>query len=351
MKEVFMSKLSNIYEAKMTPSEAFSILGVTSGITADGLKKVYRQLSNKHHPDIGGSVEKQQEINQAYEVAKKNINAVSFKQDWEALRQKSREANKRNAIRFFNDLNMKFRPADFQSYFENVFSKPFTYTEERYPKDVDKNTGLGVGTQLTFSDKDNDTVIDLRISANLSNMSRETKQLAGDSDVSYDLWTDIVIFHNNKKNKLKRSDWQSTNSHKVLKDPQELFPPAKMKTIALGTKSKKAKFTKKDATLFVNKKIGGRPFNDSTVVDITDDSGFVIDRNVFMRTPMWTIRGMYKTEKKHSIKYDMKNRFDTASLPETEDALIKLKNAVDSFRKHKDSKKFGKELQGIKPIK
>lgn len=46
----------------------YDILGVKKDASADEVKKAFRRLARKHHPDAGGDEEKFKEINQAYEV-------------------------------------------------------------------------------------------------------------------------------------------------------------------------------------------------------------------------------------------------------------------------------------------
>jgi molecular chaperone DnaJ len=46
----------------------YDILGVPKSATADEVKKAFRRLARKHHPDAGGSEEKFKELNEAYEV-------------------------------------------------------------------------------------------------------------------------------------------------------------------------------------------------------------------------------------------------------------------------------------------
>lgn len=46
----------------------YDILGVKRDASADEIKKAFRRLARKHHPDTGGSEEKFKELNEAYEV-------------------------------------------------------------------------------------------------------------------------------------------------------------------------------------------------------------------------------------------------------------------------------------------
>ncbi len=46
----------------------YDILGVKKGASAEEIKKAFRRLARKHHPDAGGSEESFKEINEAYEV-------------------------------------------------------------------------------------------------------------------------------------------------------------------------------------------------------------------------------------------------------------------------------------------
>ena len=46
----------------------YDTLGVKKGATADEIKKAFRRLARKHHPDAGGSEDRFKEVNEAYEV-------------------------------------------------------------------------------------------------------------------------------------------------------------------------------------------------------------------------------------------------------------------------------------------
>lgn len=50
---------------------AMSLLGLSEGFTQDDVKKAYRRLSKKHHPDMGGTEENFIRLNKAYKYLMK----------------------------------------------------------------------------------------------------------------------------------------------------------------------------------------------------------------------------------------------------------------------------------------
>ena len=51
-----------------TKKDYYAVLGVSETATTDEIKKAFRKLAVKHHPDKGGNKEKFQEINEAHTV-------------------------------------------------------------------------------------------------------------------------------------------------------------------------------------------------------------------------------------------------------------------------------------------
>lgn len=54
----------------MSKRDYYEILGIAKSASADEIKKAFRKLAVKHHPDKGGDEAKFKEINEAYEVLK-----------------------------------------------------------------------------------------------------------------------------------------------------------------------------------------------------------------------------------------------------------------------------------------
>ncbi|MGV8084575.1 MAG: molecular chaperone DnaJ [Coriobacteriia bacterium] len=52
----------------MATENYYDVLGIKKDASADDIKKAFRRLARKHHPDAGGDEEKFKQINEAYEV-------------------------------------------------------------------------------------------------------------------------------------------------------------------------------------------------------------------------------------------------------------------------------------------
>jgi DnaJ-class molecular chaperone len=56
-----------------TIEEALDILELPKFITREDIRKQYRFLAKKHHPDVGGKCEKMEALNHAYRLLMKYI--------------------------------------------------------------------------------------------------------------------------------------------------------------------------------------------------------------------------------------------------------------------------------------
>ena len=56
----------------------YKILGVQSNSNPDDIKKAYRKLSLKHHPDRGGDASEFKKINEAYQILNNEDTKASY---------------------------------------------------------------------------------------------------------------------------------------------------------------------------------------------------------------------------------------------------------------------------------
>src|SRR6185369_12816985 len=65
---VFAYKKREAYTTHTMAKDYYSVLGVDKKATQDDIKKAFRKLAHKHHPDKGGTDEKFKEITEAYSI-------------------------------------------------------------------------------------------------------------------------------------------------------------------------------------------------------------------------------------------------------------------------------------------
>lgn len=64
----------------MSKRDYYDVLGISKSASADEIKKAFRKLAVKHHPDKGGDEAKFKEINEAYEVLKDSAKRQRYDQ-------------------------------------------------------------------------------------------------------------------------------------------------------------------------------------------------------------------------------------------------------------------------------
>lgn len=69
-----LAGIKALFEMSLPAATAvFSKYGVTPDASPEGLKKQFRGLAQKYHPDLGGDAEAMKEINAAYEILKASV--------------------------------------------------------------------------------------------------------------------------------------------------------------------------------------------------------------------------------------------------------------------------------------
>ena len=79
---------------------AYKVLGISPKATTSQIKKAYRELVKKHHPDAGGNETKIIEINAAWEILKTPQGRLNHDQKWNhfnSIQHETQNLEKRNA--------------------------------------------------------------------------------------------------------------------------------------------------------------------------------------------------------------------------------------------------------------
>ena len=120
-------------------ANAYDILGVPKGASEDEIKRAYRKLAAKHHPDRGGDTAKFQEIQGAYETLT--------------------DPQKRAAHDNPNPFQQGFRqtgPGNFEFHFgggspEDIFAQFFGHPFQQQQRQPRKNKDLRIALDVTLA--------------------------------------------------------------------------------------------------------------------------------------------------------------------------------------------------------
>lgn len=279
--------------AEMSYTDATSLFGLGKSFTAAELKSVYKKMALANHPDRGGSEEMMKKVNDAYETLKKRISANGGTSTGDAV----------NVFRDINEWIKRMRPAVINSmmttfnadvwleHFNKYAPTPLKY--ELRPVVTRGGMSNYASFDAEFFDDERNTSLSIHVMANLVSMYNSESKL-GSSDLSYPIMIRMEGYHAGKKQRFKQSEFESSSDHKVLRDPNILFPAAKLKKMfATGTTSGKQRAIKKaDVLSHWKNKVGGDVWQDDYMLGGIRKNGvssLIIRRFVMYRKAMYHI--------------------------------------------------------------
>ena len=144
----------------------YKILGVSKSASQEEIKKAYRNLAHKYHPDKGGDEKKFKEINEAYQVLgnkEKRAQYDKFGSSFENMNNgngfygsygKGFNANNFDFSSFWDGMKGEtgfgFDSSDLEDILENLFS--FGGQRERKAKDVNRDDDIEIELNLELKD-------------------------------------------------------------------------------------------------------------------------------------------------------------------------------------------------------
>ncbi len=119
----------------MEYKDYYKVLGVSKSASAEDIKKAFRKLARKYHPDVNPgdkkSEEKFKEINEAYEVlsdAAKRRKYDTLGPNWQEQFSYPSGAGGRSSN--FRSSSMNYNSTGFSDFFEALFGRPTTSTRK-----------------------------------------------------------------------------------------------------------------------------------------------------------------------------------------------------------------------------
>lgn len=119
----------------MTMNDYYNILGVSETASADEIKKAYRSLAMKHHPDRGGDPTKFKDISAAYDT----LSDANKKAEYDQMR-RGGPSFRSGGFQDFNDI---FGQSPFGAHFHDIFGR-----NPRMPR----NRDLNIQCRISFID-------------------------------------------------------------------------------------------------------------------------------------------------------------------------------------------------------
>lgn len=236
---------------EMTVDQALKVLGLSQSDARDAnkLKRAYKSAAVKTHPDKGGDEEAFKEVGAAYELLQKYTGS-STSSGGSSSRGGSfdRDSYERSKQEYFDlglsvlrSLKEKLKLDAFLRHFQTIYNEPFEHkviTEVPKPTDSARTHIYNAVLSYEFFNKTRDIVFNISFSCYLTDVKYDRSLGSGAKNISYPLGVIAYGFFNNKKLKITQRDYQRTQNHDVLSDPEMSFPKKRLETFKKTAKAK-----------------------------------------------------------------------------------------------------------------
>ena len=300
------------------------------------LNKIYKKLSMKYHPDLGGSEEQMKDLNQANDILKKYIDSSGNKKTttyeynsdfWKTKVEKAKKENQflYNYVVKYLDANIK--PEIFAKHFQKVFDDEF-YAEYIHKGYTGYYSETYVG-KLEIKNRNKSIVGMVDITISLDKVKDDLKNNSGiganpfQNIFQNNCTVNFII--DNKKYKLSKKNWIIKNDFDFFTNPDVLFPTKRMLEIKkkssvsenMGSSPlkpaslKSVMKTKYDADITTQANF---TYFDIPLFVINNEDGnilvrFVFYRNVILRRGNYSLYRIYGVNLDSPYKSEVKEKY------------------------------------------
>ena len=308
----------------------------------DDIDKAYRVAALKYHPDRGGSTEKMQDVNQAYELLSKSgvkgskayKDREQHRKDFEEVKREYAEKKKREAERVNSKLDTFL--SQFNSRVPEWNRHFLQYFNLKEPKIIVRKAGsrnlfhISADVSVVWPTEDNKTEVRLTIA--IFERSDDKSSL-GAQDVDFMVSYTTSLYHNRKEYRMAKSSYKINVPNTSLLDPETSFPTKKLKKIFNATNTI---VSKKDAYKFFEVELDAIFMRDDVLVPIDGKASNATNFIHFYRTTMfgrghaaWTMVGVKERQGKSFRQ--VKHSF--GSFPESKNGLEAIEDFIKRLRK------------------
>ena len=263
----------------MNLAQAGKTFGLSFPYTAADVKKTYRALSSKNHPDNGGNDDDMAQINVAYSILKDTNSSQPYTLNWKEIR----ERNELKASDLTNVIKNTFNVSAFLAYFRGFTGEDFEYIIH------ETSNQWNGGINVKFFNKDKTTVFTFAATASTNDRSKPSFS-GNNENISFELGITAFGYINRKKIKMARRDWAFDNDHAALFDPSKSFGRAKL--VKAFSQPKTTDMKKADFQLALEYELNAKHVSDVDFIPLGDDYFLKVYRMVWNRVPAWTFCGI-----------------------------------------------------------